>query len=238
MSTALERYGLIPTSVITLVARRTRYASEDPRNSNSSSLDKYATNSSRFPREVADFIYRYYVARSPEPRVLDPFSGWGERREAARALGIPYTGIDVAPTATCDIMASALALPFADNSFTHIVTCPPYFNLERYDDAPDQLSSSPSYGEFLASFALAVREWRRVLTDHPRPQVALVTGDFRRKGEYYPITEVTLRGGFKVFDTVILNSEKRMRIPMYIPQADRLGYTVKVHETLTVYRST
>jgi hypothetical protein len=41
--------------------------------------------------------------------------------------------------------------------------------------------------------------------------------------------------GMRVFDKVVLSQKKIYPIKLHMPQAKRLGYTVKVHQTLLVY---
>jgi hypothetical protein len=42
--------------------------------------------------------------------------------------------------------------------------------------------------------------------------------------------------GFKPFDKVVVSRLTTSKIKIMLPQAKRLGYTVKVHETLSVFK--
>ena len=41
--------------------------------------------------------------------------------------------------------------------------------------------------------------------------------------------------GMKPFDKVILSTKKQSKIKVMLPQAKRLGYTVKVHQILLIF---
>ena len=66
-----------------------------------------------------------------------------------------------------------------------------------------------------------------------------MVGDWRKKNIFYDFTyqteKIMEKCGMRVFDKVVLSQKKIYPIKLHMPQAKRLGYTVKVHQTLLVY---
>ncbi len=102
-----------------------------------------------FDPVLAELAYSWYTA--PEDVVYDPFAGGPCRGVVASALGRIYLGVDVrqeqvdanwevegADDATWVCADSAT---FTPPPCDFILTCPPYGNLERYSDDPQDLSS-------------------------------------------------------------------------------------------------
>ena len=67
-----------------------------------------------------------------------------------------------------------------------------------------------------------------------------MVGDWRKKHVYYDFTfqteRILTKYGMKPFDKVVLSYKKISPIKLMLPQAKRLGYTVKVHQNLLVYK--
>ena len=68
----------------------------------------------------------------------------------------------------------------------------------------------------------------------------MLVGDWRKDHRYYDFTYQTQlqfdRLGMTPFDVVVMNRANVTKIKVMAPQAKRLGYTVKCHETLLIYR--
>ena len=100
-------------------------------------------NSSRssfspFPRDVAEWCSNYFLREATF--VFDPFAGWGERNKAVNDAGKIYIGYDISEKAieyakkhfnAINILADSRKeeIPQHDG----LLTCPPYWNLEKYD---------------------------------------------------------------------------------------------------------
>lgn len=69
-----------------------------------------------------------------------------------------------------------------DNSADMIMTCPPYWTVEKYESTDGQLSDMGTYGEFLNSMEECAKNCYRVLK--PGKFMIWVVSDFRHKGEY------------------------------------------------------
>jgi len=109
-------------------------------------------------------LYHYFNAE----KVLDYSAGWGDRAIAAMASGIAYTGIDPNPELhSCykrmlDLFKPQQKVEFiqccaedhsTDEVYDLMYTSPPYYNLERYTDHPDQsIKKYSSYRDWKEKF--------------------------------------------------------------------------------------
>lgn len=134
----------------------------------------------------------------PGDTIVDPFAGGPVRGIVAAHLGRRYIGVDISAkqveanrrryedwqvrgllpgSAEWVVGAAQDVLPrLADGSADYILTCPPYHDLERYTDHPDDLSRMSWAGYRAAVQAVAV-ECARVL--RPDRWATWVTGDVR-----------------------------------------------------------
>lgn len=74
----------------------------------------------------------------------------------------------------------------------------------------------------------------------PGAKFCIMTGDWRDVGVYYDLSfqvqRIFDRLGAVTIDQVIISRRTISKVKIMIPQAVRLGYTVKVHETLNVFQ--
>lgn len=85
----------------------------------------------RFSDRILDEIHDAWPKWAAGP-ILDPFAGVGKVHLLADRLGIDSVGVELEPEWAAqhpkNIVANALALPFADESFGAVVTSPTYGN--------------------------------------------------------------------------------------------------------------
>jgi len=244
-----DKYPYLPTSVIRMNrSKRVQKLKVDRKGGWGN--DKYSANSSRkkkgnFNLELAEFILKYYARDSKV--IFDPFSGWGERGYVANKLGYKYIGLDCSKEAVDyakehydigTINWNSQKTEFKYNIFDFCYTCPPYWNLEKYERGNGQLSDIKDYQEFLKEITKNIYETYAILK--PGALCAWVVGDFRIKGKFYDystdLINIFRKVGFELFDKVIIDKSVNYRISLFMPQADRLGYTVKLHEYLLVFK--
>jgi len=197
---------------------------------------------SPFPYEIAETCAALFLRDCQI--TVDPFAGWGERADAMKRHGRDYVGFDLSPEAIANalekysvqnILADSrdVEVPFHDG----LLTCPPYWNLETY--AGDKgLDQCKAWNGFLT-------EYEHILTrfaDKAKKgsTYCIMTGDWREKNVYYDLTFQTElimhKLGFIPFDKVVVSRLGISKVKIMLPQAKRLGYTVKVHEMLSVYK--
>ena len=209
-------------------------------NVSSSSRHQY----SPFPMDVADYIVSFYLRDAKT--IFDPFAGWGERGLACKSHDKAYIGFDTSKTAinhaletfgVCNIFNNSLKsyIPSHDG----LITCPPYWNVEKEYDG-DGLDKIETWEEFLKQYKKVLK--RSVKKGRSGATYCVVVGDFRRQGVYYDLTFQTEKIfnelGLDPFDKVVLDQSRQYGLNkvMTLPRAKRLGYSIKIHQTLLVYK--
>lgn len=106
---------------------------------------------SNFPITVMKMILEFYKPK----RVFDPSAGWGDRMLACIAADIPYTGVDpnkklIEGYQNMNILFNLdpeqyklITSPIeeynpSDVKYDMIITSPPFFNMEKYANDPEQ----------------------------------------------------------------------------------------------------
>jgi hypothetical protein len=129
-------------------------------------------------------------------RVLDPFAGGSVRGIVSALMGRSYLGVDISEDQITENREQAKRLKVASRArwkagdavrlyqsgvrgfHDMILTCPPYGDLERYSDDPQDLSNMP-YDLFLGGFRQAVKNAAARLSENRF--AVFVVGDFRDK---------------------------------------------------------
>ena len=195
---------------------------------------------SPFPEDVAEWCAEYFLRDSQT--VFDPFAGWGQRHKAIINKEKEYIGYDISPQAiqyakdnfnVDNILADSRTADIPEHD--GLLTCPPYWNLEKYQ--ADGLDKIKEWNDFLVEYE---KVWKRVIEKAKTgSKYCIVLGDWRKKGIYYDFVyqteKIMDKLGMKPFDKVILSTKKHSKIPIMLPQAKRLGYTVKVHQILLIF---
>ncbi len=195
---------------------------------------------SPFPIDVGEWCAEYFLRDSNV--VFDPFAGWGERNKTITDSGKCYIGYDISQKAidyakekfgVNNILADSRTADIPEHD--GLLTCPPYWNLEKYQ--ADGLDKIKEWNDFLVEYE---KVWKRVIEKAKTgSKYCIVLGDWRKKGIYYDFVyqteKIMDKLGMKPFDKVILSTKKQSKIKVMLPQAKRLGYTVKVHQILLIY---
>jgi hypothetical protein len=149
------------------------------------------SGTSIFDPVLCELVYRWFSP--PAGVVLDPFAGGSVRGIVASKLGRGYVGVDLrseqleanreqaevicAGTPPRWVCGDSRELgQLAAGEYDLVFTCPPYGDLERYSDDPNDLSTM-GYPEFLASFRMVVAAAVALLRRDRF--AAVVVGDFR-----------------------------------------------------------
>ncbi|MEQ9616822.1 MAG: hypothetical protein RLN60_02175 [Phycisphaerales bacterium] len=140
-------------------------------------------------------LFRELVLRYEPRSVLDPMMGSGTTRDVIRDLiaegdrRIRYFGTDLKKG--FDIQTSDL-----DELFDLVWVHPPYWNIVRYSDSEDDLSTLESWEEFRVALALALHRCHERVA--PGGRLAVLVGDVRKRGRYYPLIREVLNLDGKV----------------------------------------
>ena len=132
-------------------------------------------------RLIKNLILRYRAAK-----VCDPMEGSGTSRDVVEGLnkykkkGISYWGSDLRNG--FDLTKQQLPGKF-DFCWIH----PPYWNIIRYSDNPNDLSNYEDYEQFRKFLMICLQRCYEALETGGR--LAVLIGDVRRKGQYTPIVK-------------------------------------------------
>jgi len=234
---SVELLDVLPVSVLDIDKNTQRR--ETGGHDAKSSRSEYSS----FPREVSSLCYSFFLRDCFD--IFDPFAGWGERHSAALKAGKGYIGFDINPEAikraqetygVSNWLADSRTSPIP--YFNGLLTCPPYWNLEKY--APDGLDACDTWASFIDDYNIV---WIRCIAAAASGTVfCVMVGDWRSDGVYYNLSYETerifLENGCEIVDKVIVSRRNITKIKVMLPQAKRLGYTVKVHEYLLVLKKT
>jgi len=207
---------------------------------------------SEFHAGLAEGIVRYWSL--PGSRVVDPFMGRATRAVVSAVLERDYYGFEISPitykrvvdhtnklelSVTLYNSDGCLMSEVEDNFADLVMTCPPYWNIEKYESVDGQLSDCKSYESFLTNIDTCSRNIYRVLRSGAF--CCWVCADFRdtRGAGLLPFHNDTIniftKNGLLLHDIIIIKNFS----PFAALQAGKVAakrYTSKIHEYLLVFR--
>jgi hypothetical protein len=143
-----------------------------------------AWGDSRYRGNCDGSLFKELVLRYKPKRVGDPMLGSGTTRDVIAGLN-RHTGTRIRFWGSDLRDGFNLLRQDPPGRFDLIWVHPPYWNIVRYSDHPDDLSTIASYEEFLASLTVCLIRCACAL--EPGGRLAVLMGDVRRQGAYYPI---------------------------------------------------
>lgn len=186
------------------------------------SLGKLDTGTSVFDPVLCEVMYKWFCPKTGF--VFDPFAGGIPRGAVAICKGLDYLGLDLSkeqidsnnrlikgitgPGTAKWINDDALNMDdyIEDGAADFILTCPPYFDLEKYTDNPRDLSNM-DYDDFVATYSQILDNAARKLKDNRF--AVIVLSDVRdEKGAYRTLCDLTRNvmqsAGLAVYNEIIL----------------------------------
>lgn len=187
--------------------------------------------------------------------VLDPFSG-RTRALVSYVMKRDYIGYEVSKDVIdyMDFKFKELKIPkldvrnkdciniskdFEDNSVDFVFSCPPYWDLEKYESCEGQLSDIKDYNEFIDM----LYERLSVSADKLKPNryMCMVVGDFRRKGNYITfhsdlIEKMKERLDMKLHDVIVTQNIPFGMAAYYFGSRRKNDYTAKAHEYIIIWK--
>jgi len=254
--TIKSKYGFVPRSVLYFVKDKklTGYTEETHRQENKEGSTIHGTMS-EFNSALAEFVIKYWS--KPEDVVLDPFHGWGTRALVAINLNRNYIGYDISPKTNKwvkDFFESQKTLgenkrkpilynkdgivieDIKEESMDLIFTCPPYFNIEKYESCEGQLTDIFNYFKFLNKLNDGIKRYFEVLKDGKF--CVFVVGDWRINGELRlfsrDIINIFITNKFLLHDFIIhkLNSVAIVGCANF----EANNFVCKSHEYVLVFK--
>lgn len=258
-STAKERYGIWPTTVWPCdlsdpATRRLKAAIGDdgaarraPRVDGN--FSGYQISASVFNPAVAVWALNCWAAEGST--VFDPFAGGGTRALVAAALGYQYLGVELRKVEVAEVAARVERSGFASSvtlwrgdarradaligsrRADFLLTCPPYWNLERYDGGPADLSQAPTIEAFEEGITEVARAAARVV--RPGGLAFWVVGLMRdRHGTLLPLHHVVVRAhedaGWSLAEEVVLHQQNNGAIQRVGSFEKGRKHLIRLHE--------
>ncbi len=205
-----------------------------------------------FDPVLAELCYAWFSPKGGT--ILDPFAGGSVRGIVAALMDRHYVGIDLRAEQVEENEQQAAAICTgrrprwitgdAVKLYSHfrgtadfIFTCPPYGDLERYSDDPNDLSNM-SYDVFVGSLRAAIKQAARRLA--PNRFAAIIVGDFRdRSGIYRGFCKDTIEAfedaGLHFYNDAVLvtaGGSLPMRVRGSFESSRKLG---KGHQNVLVF---
>lgn len=223
-------------------------------------------NYSTFNPALAEFLLKHYFQE--DMTIFDPFSGTATRGLMANKNKIHYHGWDVSPMTTRindnkiyelqEEQHPFLNKPYdivynlgdgtkldgvPDNFYDGALTCPPHYNIEKYESVDGQLSDYKKYEDFYAHYAQGFKRFHDVIkTSDIKNKVfyplVVVTFNIRVGGFIKDFTNDTRKAaeaaGFKLYDEM-----HRYNVSPFVylraRQNEANKMVAKVHETVSVF---
>lgn len=205
---------------------------------------------SEFHAGIAESILRYWSLVGSV--VVDPFAGRATRAIVSTELGRQYHGYEVSEKTRMRVIRHfnknkwAIPIFHADGtkmehteteSADLIFTCPPYYNIEKYESVDNQLSDEDTYESFMDRMNTCTDNCFRVLKEGAFS--VWVVGDFRESGKYRmfhsDLVRSFERSGFNLHDIIIMENISPFA-PLQMGKVASKRYTSKVHEYIIVMR--
>jgi DNA modification methylase len=259
MVTVKDKYGFVPTSVLYFVKNSQQtlgfLGNQELRKNSVDNSSSFSM--SEFSPPLAEFIIKYWSNEGD--LILDPFHGWGTRCFEAIRIKRNYIGYDISPVTSNDVrkhleefkkkmLAGGIGnaeLMCGDgikiegvvkNSVDMIFTCPPYFNIEKYESINGQLSDFNDYQAFLCKLHEGAKNYYNVLKNGKF--CVFVVGDWREEGQLRlfgkDVIDVFCQAGFILYDFLInkLNSAAVVGCGNF----DESNFVTKSHEYVLVFK--
>lgn len=158
-----------------------------------------ASGNSIFDPVLCELMYKWFC--TPSGKILDPFSGGSVRGIVAATLGYDYTGIDIRPEQVDENQRqweayakkgninptwicgdSTNSNDIAKGQYDMVFSCPPYADLEKYSDDPNDISTM-EYDTFIPAYTTIIKNAVSMLKQDRF--ACFVVGDIRDKQGFY-----------------------------------------------------
>jgi len=209
---------------------------------------------SKFNSEYAKRIIEMWSKE--DDVIVDPFAGRSSRPLVSTLLGRNYVGFDVVndnlqeakeqyetlgkerklgKLSLINASSETIDNHLPDDAADMIMTCPPYFNIEKYESADGQLTDIKTYEEFLKTYKIILEKSIKILK--PGCFFIIVLANFRdgKLRDFCSDTKDILKKHLTFHDEIILEMSPAKRHPLYTQAITNLN-CLKTHEYCLVFR--
>lgn len=177
---------------------------EEPINSVVDYPDRGPWGDRQYRGNFSGYLVRdlYYQLRPKS--VLDVFEGSGTSKDffnglrEAKQIEVRYTGLDLYKG--FDILADEI-----EGQFDLILAHFPYFNIIKYSCRANDLSNTVCYADFINNVRTVMEKIHAALTEDGT--IAVVIGDVRKQGAYYPIFNDIINMNIGILRSVIIKKQ-------------------------------
>ena len=162
----------------------------------------------RFRGNFSGFLVRDLFYQLRPKSVLDVFEGSGTSRdffrgfEKAKGVRVDYTGLDLARG--FDVAADKI-----EGKYDLIIAHFPYFNIIKYSGDSRDISNCDDYSFFIEKVRCVMNNMYSAL--NVEGTIAVVIGDVRRNGRYYPIFNDIINMDVGVLRSVIIKKQNNCK---------------------------
>jgi len=213
---------------------------------------------SEFNPTVAKNIISFWS--EPKDIIFDPFSG-RTRALVSYAMDRAYVGCEVSKDVITYMSNKFTDLKLYDDDnfnvdiinddcinidnkypdiqFDMVFTCPPYYNLEKYESCEGQLSDIKKYDVFMTELTRRLD----VAVDKLKSggYMCIVIGDFRRNRKYITLHSDLIQlmkqnDNIKLHDVIAIQNLPFATAAFYFGARRKYKYTAKAHEYLLIWK--
>lgn len=212
--------------------------------------DSNQTGISIFDPVICEIVYKWFGKKN----VLDPFAGGSVRGIVAHKLGLNYTGIELRQEQVDSNREQAMnILPIKNQpqwyvgdseievcnlipEYDLIFSCPPYMNLEKYSDLPEDLSNMKDVDFTKKYNSIIFNSCKKLISGG---YAVFVVGDLRdNKGYYKDFTGITkqafIKAGMKLYNELIIVNPVGSKA-MTMEGGFKNGKLAKVHQNVYIF---
>lgn len=163
---------------------------------------------SRYPGNFSGYLIRDLFYQLSPRSVLDIFEGSGTSKdfffglEKTKGIKVEYKGLDLKKgfNAVTDKI---------EGHYDLIIAHFPYFNIVQYSQDPNDLSNSSDYLSFVDKVRSVMQNMHQALT--PEGTIAVVIGDVRKEGKYFPIFNDIINMRVGVLRSVVIKKQNNCK---------------------------
>ena len=261
-----EKFGYIPCSIMTFKTNKKLLKLIGDDKSNIIKKNEKSTgilnnkNFSTFNPEIIKFLIEYYTL--PTYTILDPFMGRGSRSVVSSILKRKYIGIDVCKK-TCELNkelnkeyknnnkyilgdgTSSKILLGIKERVDCVISCPPYYNKEKYSGSKGDLSY------------LKKKEYDKQINNLFENLYKIIPKSDYKKKIFYPVIfvvgsirntnkglldmdrifqNIAFKNKFILHDKIIINDENTFKITRFTHKRNyECKYVAKNYETILIF---